>query len=398
MDKLIVTRWKEKVCTAVVSEGKVSQIMLEPENAHSLLNNIYIGKVQKVVDNINAAFVELGQGVTGYYSLEENQNHIYVSSPGRKLRAGDEIVVQVSRDAVKTKAPVLTGKLSFPGRYLVLTAGKGGIGFSSKIGNSGYKAKIRPALEQALGADSAALGVIVRTNGPEASEEMLLQELSSLMAQYRKLLADAGCRTCYSCLWRSQPAYVEAIRDAYGGSLQAVITDVAAYFRQLESYLEEFLPADKNKLSFYEDKLLPLDKLYSLDTAIEKALSKNVWLKSGGYLVIEPTEAMVVIDVNTGKYSGKKKQQDTIFKINMEAAGEIARQLRLRNLSGIIVVDFIDMEREEDRELLLKRLGEAVAKDPVKTTVVDMTRLNLVELTRKKVRKPLHEQVLESMG
>lgn len=395
MDKLIVTRWREKVCTAFLSEGKISQIMLEADNAFSLLNNIYIGRVQKVVANINAAFVDIGKGETGYYSLEENQSHIYMSPPGKKLKAGDEIVVQVSRDGVKTKAPVLTGKLSFTGRYLVLTAGRPGIGFSAKIANSSYKARIRPVLEKALGAEGETLGIIVRTNGPEASETALLEELDCLKSQYRKLLSEAVCRTCYTCLYQSPPACVAAIRDAYGSSLQEIITDVDIYHKQLKDYLSEYQPSNKDKLIFYDDKLLPLAKLYSLDTAVEKALGKNVWLKSGGYLVIEPTEAMVVIDVNTGKYSGKKKQQDTIFKINMEAADEIARQLRLRNLSGIIMIDFIDMEREEDREQLLRHLGEVVSKDPVKTTVVDMTRLNLVEVTRKKVRKPLHEQILE---
>ena len=150
---------------------------------------------------------------------------------------------------------------------------------------------------------------------------------------------------------------------------------------------------DADRLTLYEDSLLPLSKLYSLETAFEKALGKNVWLKSGGYLVIEPTEAMTVIDVNTGKYSGRKNMQDTICRINMEAADEIGRQLRLRNLSGIIIVDCIDMEREEDRKALLAHLGDVVSKDPVKTTVVDMTALNLVELTRKKMRRPLHEQV-----
>ncbi|MCC8024246.1 MAG: ribonuclease E/G [Clostridium sp.] len=395
MDKLIVTRWRGKVCTAVLAEGKISRIMLEPETEASLLNNIYIGKVQKIVGNINAAFIDIGKGWTGYYSLEENKSHIYVSAPGKKLKAGDEIVVQVSREGVKTKAPVLTGKLSFTGRYLVLTAGKTGIGFSSKINHSGYKPKTRKLLEEALGTSKEFLGVIVRTNGPEASKERLLQELETLKAQYEKLLADASCRTCYSCLYQSPPAYVSAIRDAYGNSLQELVTDVDIYHEQLERYLRQRPQEGDYRLTFYEDKLLPLEKLYSLDSVMEKALGKNVWLKSGGYLVIEPTEAMVVIDVNTGKYSGNKKLQDTIFKINMEAAGEIARQLQLRNLSGIIIIDFIDMEREEDREQLLRYLREIVSKDPVKTTVVDMTRLNLVELTRKKVRKPLYEQVLE---
>ena len=139
---------------------------------------------------------------------------------------------------------------------------------------------------------------------------------------------------------------------------------------------------------------MPLSKLYSLDTALERALSKRVWLKSGGYLVIEPTEAMVVIDVNTGKYTGKKSQEETIVKINLEAADEIGRQLRLRNLSGIILIDFIDMEKELHKKQVMEALQRAVSKDPVKTVVVEMTRLNLVEVTRKKVRKPLYEQIL----
>ena len=139
--------------------------------------------------------------------------------------------------------------------------------------------------------------------------------------------------------------------------------------------------------------MLPLAKLYQIDKAMEEALSTHVWLKSGGYLVIEPTETMTVIDVNSGKYTGKKNKRDTILKINLEAVAEISHQMRLRNLSGIILVDFIDMEEKEDQELLMKTLAVQCARDPVKTTVVDMTRLNLVEITRKKIRKPLHEQV-----
>ena len=409
MDKLVVTRRQDKVCTAVISEGRISQLLLEPDGAASLLGNIYIGKVQKVVGNINAAFIDLGPGMTGYYSLGERTG-------AGKLKAGDEVVVQVSRDGVKTKAPVLTENLSFTGRYCVLTAGKSGIGFSAKISDPAYKSRLRPQLEAVLAdgiapkagavpaagiapkagavpADGTSLGVIVRTNAVKVEDHIILKELGALKAAWSRLKAEASCRTCYSCLYRALPGYITAIRDSFSGSLEQIITDVPAYYEELKRYLELNQPEDAEHLVFYEDPLLPLAGLYSLEKAFEKALSKNVWLKSGGYLVIEPTEAMTVIDVNTGKYSGKKKMQETICKINMEAAGEIGRQLRLRNLSGIIIVDFIDMDREEDRRALLAYLGEIVSKDPVKTTVVDMTRLNLVELTRKKVRKPLHEQI-----
>ncbi|RJW41024.1 ribonuclease E/G [Clostridiales bacterium TF09-2AC] len=393
MDRLIVTQLNDRVCTAAVSGSRITQLMMEPEDSSSLLNNIYIGKVQKVVGNINAAFVDIGGGRTGYYSLDENKEHLFVSPSTGKLKAGDEIVVQVSRDAVKTKAPVLTGKLAFTGRYCVLTAGKTGVGFSNKIGDNKYKARVRSMLNEALAEDGDRFGIIVRTNGAGATDEVLLQEYRQLKDMYLKLSKEASCRTCYSCIYRALPGYIAAIRDSYSGTLDGIVTDIPAYYEELKDYLEEYQAEDADKLTLYEDKLLPLSKLYSLDSALEHALNKHVWLKSGGYLVIEPTEAMVVIDVNTGKYSGKKKMQDTICRINMEAADEIGRQLRLRNLSGIILIDFIDMEREEDREMLMRHLGDVVSKDPVKTTVVDMTRLNLVEVTRKKVRKPLYEQI-----
>ncbi|EEQ61740.1 S1 RNA binding domain protein [Clostridiales bacterium 1_7_47FAA] len=393
MDRLIVTQLNDRVCTAAVSGSRITQLMMEPEDSSSLLNNIYIGKVQKVVGNINAAFVDIGGGRTGYYSLDENKEHLFVSPSTGKLKAGDEIVVQVSRDAVKTKAPVLTGKLAFTGRYCVLTAGKTGVGFSNKIGDNKYKARVRSMLNEALAEDGDRFGIIVRTNGAGATDEVLLQEYRQLKDMYLKLSKEASCRTCYSCIYRALPGYIAAIRDSYSGTLDGIVTDIPAYYEELKDYLEKYQAEDADKLTLYEDKLLPLSKLYSLDSALEHALNKHVWLKSGGYLVIEPTEAMVVIDVNTGKYSGKKKMQDTICRINMEAADEIGRQLRLRNLSGIILIDFIDMEREEDREMLMRHLGDVVSKDPVKTTVVDMTRLNLVEVTRKKVRKPLYEQI-----
>lgn len=395
MEKLIVTQWRGKVCTAVSQGNRITQLMLEPDHAQTQLNHIYIGKVQKVVGNINAAFVDIGGGKTGYYSLEENKSHIFVSKSTGKLKAGDEIVVQVSREGVKTKAPVLTGKLSFTGRYCVLTIGKTGIGFSNKIGDSGYKARTKALLANVLSEEEEEFGIIVRTNGAGVGEDVLLKEYEQLKAMYRKLALQASCRTCYSCIHQALPGYISAIRDSYRGTLDCIITDVPAYYEQLLAYLKEYQAEDEEKLSLYKDKLLPLAKLYSIDTAVEHALGRQVWLKSGGYLVIEPTEAMVVIDVNTGKYSGRKKMQETILKINMEAAVEIGRQLKLRNLSGIILIDFIDMEQEKDRDMLMGQLGEILSKDPVKTTVVDMTRLQLVEVTRKKVRKPLYEQVRE---
>lgn len=396
MNKLLITRWGDQILTALTENGKFLSFNLEPAEQTGLLGNIYIGKVKNIVKNINSAFIDLGNGLTGYYSLTDNKTHLFTDAAAktqdshRPLRQGDEILVQVERDAVKTKDPVLTSNLNFTGKYLVLTQGKKQIGFSGKIRDKAWKQHMQALLEKET---DRSFGLIVRTNAKEAAEEEILQELAFLSKRRRQLLTAASHRTCYSLLASSEPSYISSIRDAYTSELEAIVTDDKDCYEAVRQYLEENQPEDLEKLSFYEDPMLSLSKLYSLETALEQALGKHVWLKSGGYLVIEPTEALTVIDVNTGKYAGKKTQAETIFKINQEAAAETARQLRLRNLSGIIVVDFIDMETEEERLRLMSLLERELLKDPVKTVLVDMTRLGLVEITRKKVKRPLAEQV-----
>lgn len=318
----------------------------------------------------------------------------------RKLKAGDELLVQVSRDALKTKDPSVTCCLNFPGTYMVLTVGKPQIGFSAKIKDNAWKEKVR---EELLTHKDERFGLIVRTNGASASIETLCAETEKLKQQMEELFARAACRTCYSLLEQGTPPYIQSLRDAKKGTLSEIITDVPEYAKKIEAWLEEEKeedkeqkenqpPADKNEsinqavpnLSLYTDDNLPLMKLYRLESVLKSASDRRVWMKSGGYLVIEPTEALTVIDVNTGKYTGKKTPAETILKINLEAAHEVARQLSLRNLSGIIIIDFIDMESKEDQETLMRVLGEELSRDPVKTILGDMTRLGLVEITPQK--------------
>lgn len=392
MNKLIITRWNGSVITLLQSQKETLQIDLEPEDSHSFLGNIYIGKVNNIVKNINAAFVDIGDGQMGYLSLADSSIHFANQRPYEgKLRQGDEIIVQVERDAVKTKAPVLTGNLNITGRYFVLTSGKKQIGFSSKIFDSVWKEETKRFLESEKGD----YGIIVRTNAYHASNELLKEELVSLKGILLDILMHAGHRTCYSLLYTSTPSYLNGLRDSLQSSLESVITDEPDIYDAVKEYLSNHQREDLHLLNYYEDPLLPLEKLYRIERTMDEALGKKVWMKSGGYLVIEPTEALVVIDVNTGKYSGKKALRETIMKINLEAAEEIGHQMRLRNLSGIILIDFIDMEKEEDRVFLVKKLEEIVSKDPVKTTVVEITKLNLVEVTRKKIKRPLYEQAVK---
>ncbi len=420
MNKLIITRMDGRILTALISGQRALQLNLEEESG-SILGNIYIGKVKNIAKNINSAFIDLGGGLTAYYSLTENRRHLFADSlaagilgnaPGDKpgfkdakgqdadrkktasgprlLRPGDEIVVQVKGDAVKTKDPVVTSNISLTGRYCVLTLGRCQIGFSSKLSDGPWKEQIRQALLEEKDRD---FGIIVRTNAMSASSEEILEELKMLRERYYRLLSEAGHRTCHTLLYQAEPSYIGSLRDTYGDFMEEIVTDQTDIFAGIQEYLKACQPQDLGRVRFYEDPLLSLSKLYSIEKAVDEALQKRVWLKSGGYLVIEPTEAMTVIDVNSGKYSGKKTLRDTILKINLEAAAEIAFQLRLRNLSGIIVVDFIDMTLPEDRQELMETFTALCRKDPVKTTVVDMTALGLVEVTRKKIRKSFREQV-----
>lgn len=388
--KLIITRWKDRLLTVLFSSQEAVEAGLE--DSASTLGNIYIGKVSRVVKNLNAAFVDYGEGRSGYFSLSDNPVVLFADGRPRTLKGGDEIIVQVARDAVRTKDPVLTANLTFAGRYGVLTAGKPVIGFSSKITDRAWKEGIRPRLEELTGGTA---GLIVRTNA-YGREELLEKEVRTLMETCSQVLERGRYRTCYSLLYRAEPEYRKTIRSCPAGTLEEVVTDDAQVYEELEQYFSSCEPEQRCPVRFYEDPLVSLSSLYSLETVMEQACQKRVWLRSGGYLVIEYTEAMTVIDVNTGKYAGKKNQEDTIRMTNLEAAKEISRQLRLRNLSGIIMVDFIDMKRQEDREALMDSLRTFVLADPVKTTVVDMTALNLVEITRKKEKKPLWEQIAQA--
>lgn len=383
MNKFVITRWKDRLLTAQFAGKDAVEVGLEEPD--SILGNIYIGKVKTIVKNLNSAFVDFGEKRTGYYSLSDNPKPLFADGAERRLKEGDDIVVQVAKDAVKTKDPVLTANLTFTGKYAVLTAGKQVIGFSSRISDKGWKEALKPRLE-ALTQNEA--GLIVRTNA-YGREEELLREASFLMEQYRKVVSTAPYRTHYSLLYESEPEYVKLLKSCPEGTLEEVITDEEGVYQTVKQYLELYQPDEAGKLRLYRDSLVSLANLYSIPVVMEQACQKRVWLKSGGYLVIEPTEAMVVIDVNTGKYSGKKNLADTIRKVNLEAAEEVCRQLRLRNLSGIILVDFIDMESEEDRALLLERLRTLALSDPVKVHVVDMTPLGLVEMTRKKGKTAL---------
>lgn len=385
-------------CTvaALSEEERIVEIRLESDQEKSILGNIYTGQVENIASNIQAAFVQIEPGKRCYYSLAEAQRAVF--SAGRKgngpLRPGDELLVQVSRDAMKGKLPALTSNLNFTGRYLVLTTGDKKFGLSSKLALED-RHRLSGWLKEEAERPDKEFGIIVRTNAADASKEEILKELEWLKGRYHKAVVQGRNRTCFSLVLETEPFYVAAVRDAYGRDLDEIITDVPEIREMILGYLEEISPELKEKLRFYQDKLLPLYKLYRVETALDAIQKEKVWLNSGGFLVIQQTEAFVSIDVNSGKYTGKKKMEETFRKINLEAAAEISRQLRLRNLSGIILIDFINMENPDHREELFHVLQKLLRKDPVKSRAIDITPLHILEMTRKKVRRPVIEDIRE---
>lgn len=386
----LTIRDRERTVYAFYENDHAAELSCLPAGGESILGNIYVGKVKNIAANISAAFIEIANGQLCYYALNDNDAPIFTTPKKMNtLVAGDELLVQVSREAVKTKAPTVTANLNFAGKYLVLTSGKHHLGLSSKLSPED-KQRLRTIAEPFLGKD---FGIIVRTNAAEASEDELRAELGELTEAYRHTVETGRNRACFSLVYKEPFAYAARLRGLRADSFNKIVTDRADIYRELKAYLTDRQPADLPKLYFYEETAPSLDSVYGLSKAFEEAGKERVWLKSGGYLVIQPTEALTVVDINTGKYTGKKKKDDTFLKINLEAARELARQLRLRNLSGIIVADFIDMDREEDKQTLMAVLASELKKDPVRTSLVDMTPLGLVEITRKKVQKTLAEQV-----
>lgn len=423
--KIIVLRRNEQILTMLFHGKRPVTVQACDETAKTLVGNIYVGRVQNIVANIEAAFVEIQKGLLCYLPFSEVKQPIFTNRnfsgrqensdvPCNSLRVGDELLVQVTRDALKTKQPALTTKLSFPGNYLVLSTGNPHLGISGKLSAS-QKQEIRTFLrENALIDEDGSVsgtalpfsnngstlnipyGMVVRTNAACLSDNMtdMAEEWQSLTQAFQRFISVAMCRPCYTCLKSGLPGYLETIKNTYQDEYDEILTDDPEIYQTIQDFLQTQMQMPAASLRLYQDTQLSLSALYSIETRLKEALSPRVWLKSGGYLIIEPTEALTVIDVNTGKYDAKKGSlEDTVNRINLEAAEEIAAQIRLRNLSGIIIIDFINMETEEHRTELLKTLWRLAAVDPVKTGVIDITPLGLVEMTRKKVNKSLREQL-----
>ena len=386
MKQFVFTEWNKKKLGILFEDGKAMEIRCY--EADSILGNVYRARVSNLSPNINAAFVDIKKGESCYLSMDDYH--------GEKLKVGDLVTVQVVRDKIKTKRYAVTTDISLQGDYAVTTL-FAPVGVSSKITDSARKKELKTLMQNLLIAEQDAqfylaegnvaeierikkltLGGIIRTQAEHAEDAAITREIEGQARLLYSIMKKSEYATQYTCLYHTEVEYIKDIRRMHALQDVEIVTDIPEVTEAI------------SEIPLYTDEYT-LTLRYSLASLLEKTLSKRAYLKSGAYLVIEPTEAMTEIDVNSGKSIKGKNAEEQFLKINIEAAKEIARQLRLRNISGIVMIDFINMKEESHNHELMKNLAEYVRTDPVRTTVVDMTKLGLVELTRQKGKRALHE-------
>lgn len=397
--RYVLTKYKDGVLSFSL-EDKINQFhsvaFTHKQDTDAAIGDIFVAKVTNAVKHLNAVFIDYLPGKRGYLPLNAQYTPVLVNrSYDGRILAGDEILVQLEKEAVRTKEPVFTINLSLPGKYCVITNANKYKGVSKKCPKT-ERAQLLDAIP-----DEIEYGVVVRTNAVSLLEQSqgtqnlqpLIEECIQLNAMMEKVLKEGVHRTCYSRIFKEIPVYLSYLRDSNDRQYSQIITDDQKLYQELVDFTAAYMPKLSDIVSLYQDASYPLQKLYCVETRLQELLSSKVWLKSGAYLVIEKTEAMYVIDVNSGKNISKKTNSQYIYAINIEAATEIMRQIRLRNLTGIILIDFINMEDTDREERLLQELRMLADQDRILTTVVDMTPLGLVEITRKKTTKSLSEQL-----
>jgi ribonuclease G len=387
MYKIVVTHLRGSLVAALFKDNRMVSVSINDEAVTPLVNSIYLGRVRDVRRSMGAAFIELDDGRMGYLNLDDPGFDEAKVSGGRTLRAGDEFPVQVIKEGTGEKYAAVTASLTLPGRYVVVNERPGRICVSSRI----KKKQVRKHLKDLLLPISGNCGFTARTNCEGASDEAILSEAGRLSEELVKLRRISVNRTAHSLLYAPEPAWMSMIRDLPEGEPAQVVTDIPDIAASIQ-HITPQIPADI-ALKYHEDKDVSLSVLYRLETSLDKLRQKKVWLDSGAFIVIDRTEALVSIDVNFGKSLLKKDEEESCFLINSEAARELVHQMRLRNLAGIIIVDFINMKDEKNYERLREVIEEACADDPCRMQLVDFTQLGLAEFTRKKTSRPVVDQL-----
>jgi len=388
--EIIVASYREETRVAVLAGGVLQEIFVSHEKRRSIVGDIYKGRVQNVLPGMEAAFVDIGHNRNALLYVGD----IFIEGSKQRerqdikkiLKPGQEIMVQVTKDPMGSKGARLTTYLSLAGRYLVLLPQVSTVGISHKLSEE-ERARLRKAVDEVRPKN---IGIIVRTAARDAESSELRKSLTYLNKVWRQVHRSAEKKKAPAIIYQEPELELKVMRDIMDASYDRVLVDSHRSFRRIKHYLKMVAPALVDRVVRYADEK-PIFEAMDINRQIQDALSRSVTLPSGGSIVIDDTEALTAIDVNTGKYVGNKSLEETVLRTNIEAVTEVVRQLRLRDIGGIIIIDFIDMNEAKNRRAVLKALNQELEKDRTKTYVVELTKLGLVEMTRKNVSEGLIE-------
>ncbi len=417
-ERLVVNVSDFETRVAIMDQGHVAEVLIERAKDRGIVGNVYLGQVQRVLPGMQAAFVEIGLDKAAFLYVadvildEESRSnghaHANANAPGDKgegerrnkdrriedlLSPGQNIMVQVAKDAIGTKGPRVTCSISLPGRHLVYMPKHDHVGVSRRITDEDERARLKKVLGEAQAAHGG--GYVVRTVSEGLSEEKLTEDAAFLASLWADVQKRAKQVAAPALVQPELDLVLRCARDMFTPDVVGVVIDDEKTFADVQRFMNIRDPNLADRLERYEESE-PIFEYYGIETELARAMSRKVWLKSGGYLVIDQAEALTAIDVNTGRFVGKRNLEDTILKTNLEAVGEIADQLRLRNIGGMVIIDFIDMEIAPHREKVLDALTDALKKDRARSNVVKMSELGLVEMTRQRTRESLGRQMTES--
>lgn len=398
MEQILINLTPRETRVAVVGDGVLQDLFVERVCAKGLVGNVYLGRVVRVLPGMQSAFVDIGLERTGFLHVadlfEAHSEDDETKPIEHVLHEGQALMVQVAKDPIGTKGARLTTTISLAGRKLVYLPRDPHIGVSQRIEDEAMREHLKELLTS-IRPESEKGGYIIRTSAEEgATAEEFEQDMAYLGRLWKEIRASRDTKPAPSLLYQDLSLAQRVLRDMVHQTTEAIEIDDEKSYEELVEFAERFVPDVRGHLKLYKGER-PLFELHGIEEEISRALERRVDLKSGGYLVFDQTEAMTTIDVNTGRFVGKRDFSDTVFKTNLEAAQVIARQLRLRNLGGIIIIDFIDMACDEHREAVLAELRRSIASDRTRMTVSDFTELGLVEMTRKRTRESLAHVLCE---
>ena len=401
-EEILINITPEETRVAIVENGALQEVCIERQLSRGIVGNIYKGKINRVLPGMEAAFVDIGLEKAGFLHVSDIDLGKNAADPdngntdpsiNELLHEGQTLLVQVSKDPMGTKGARLTTSISVPSRYIVYMPNSSMIGISTKIEDEDERERLRSLLEQCMAKNQIG-GCIVRTAAESVDEVELQRDVDFLSKLWGSLLEYSETVDAGTMIHEDLPLSIRTLRDMVGKDTSLVRVDSRETFQKMSDFASRYIPDLPARIEHYPGER-PLFDHYNIDDELQRALGRQVNLKSGGYLIIDQTEAMTTIDINTGAFVGHQNLEETIFKTNMEASQAIARQLRLRNLGGIIIIDYIDMEHENHKRQVLKSLEKYLDKDHAKTQVCEVSPLGLVEMTRKRTRESLEHVLCE---